>query len=136
MTEKEFFSRNSCCFLAARILTFGPSKYILNSILPWGWAIFDGSQGAAVMLYPPDKRCAGDAGRPEQDNWGINSWGLSCKELSHHQPRYQFQFPISRQLSLRPTLQCLRGYLKNGKMLARNRSLFFTFGMLVSDPVK
>ena len=54
-----------------------------------GWAIFDGSQGARLVLYPPDKRCAGDAGRPAPDNWGINSSGLSCKELSH-QPRYQF----------------------------------------------
>ena len=70
------------------------SFFIISIIFPeyrsaQGQAIFDGSQGATLVLYPPDKRCAGDAGRPAPDNWGINSLGLSCKELSH-QPRYQF----------------------------------------------
>ena len=61
-------------------------------------AIFDGSQGAPLLvLYPPDKRCAGDAGRPALDNWGINSLGLSCKELSH-QPT-KISIPMRKRLS-------------------------------------
>ena len=41
---------------------------------------------SALVLYPSDKRRAADAGRTASNNWGINSFGLSCKELSHHQP--------------------------------------------------
>ena len=62
-----------------------------------GRAIFDGSQGATLVLYPPDKRCAGDAGRPAPDNWGINSSGLSCKELSQ-QPT-KISIPMRNTLS-------------------------------------
>ena len=62
-----------------------------------GRAIFDGSQGAALVLYPPDKRCAGDAGRPAPDNWGINSSGLSCKELSHRPTK--ISIPMRNTLS-------------------------------------
>ena len=52
---------------------------------------------SALVLYPPDKRCAGDAGRPAPDNWGINSSGLSCKELSHRPTK--ISIPMRNTLS-------------------------------------